>query len=179
MALPFTKDFIPFTPFLSADADGLMSNDSDLDTRSLVTHNQDGTLKSASVTTANITATSFYNIMSDVTPVTTSLQNAAAVTLPTVTAAHKYLINAIFQFTTDANISTYTAAIYEGANPYRTMLLTATGAAYWAAIPISIEFISSATGGQTINFKVSRGGTNGGQLYGSYSHYTIVDLGCA
>jgi len=129
--------------------------------------------------TAGLTATSFYNIMSDVTPVTTSLQNAATVTLPTVSAAHKYLINAIFQFTTDANISTYTAAIYEGANPQRTMLLTATGAGYWAAIPISMVFTSSATGGQTINFKVSRGGTNGGELYGAYSHYTIVDLGCA
>ena len=136
-------------------------------------------LADASVTTVKQTATSFYNIMSDVTPVTTSLQNAATVTLPTVSAAHKYLINAIFQFTTDANISTYTAAIYEGANPQRTMLLTATGAAYWAAIPISMVFTSSATGGQTINFKVSRGGTNGGELYGAYSHYTIVDLGCA
>lgn len=129
--------------------------------------------------TAGLTATSFYNIMSNVTPVTTSLQNAATITLPTVSAAHKYLINAIFQFTTDANISTYTAAIYEGANPQRTMLLTATGAGYWAAIPISMVFTSSATGGQTINFKVSRGGTNGGELYGAYSHYTIVDLGCA
>ena len=129
--------------------------------------------------TAGLTATSFYNIMSNVTPVTTSLQNAATITLPTVSAAHKYLINAIFQFTTDVNISTYTAAIYEGANPQRTMLLTATGAAYWAAIPISMVFTSSATGGQTINFKVSRGGTNGGELYGAYSHYTIVDLGCA
>jgi hypothetical protein len=136
-------------------------------------------LADASVTTVKQTATSFYNIMSDVTPVTTSLQNAATVTLPTVSAAHKYLINAIFQFTTDANISTYTAAIYEGANPQRTMLLTATGAGYWAAIPISMVFTSSATGGQTINFKVSRGGTNGGELYGAYSHYTIVDLGCA
>ncbi len=144
-----------------------------------VAHSDTGAITNASVTTAKQTATSFYNIMSDVTPVTTSLQNAATVTLPTVSAAHKYLINAIFQFTTDANISTYTAAIYEGANPQRTMLLTATGAAYWAAIPISMVFTSSATGGQTINFKVSRGGTNGGELYGAYSHYTIVDLGCA
>lgn len=114
--------------------------------------------------------------------VTTSDQVVASVTLPTVTAPHKYLITAIFapNHNNGTAIRDYTASIKSGSTLLRTATVSMSIGTYTATmIPITTIHTSSASGGETINFTIRRANDNGGLHQTTSSGYTIVDLGLA
>lgn len=161
-------------------------------------HDNDGTLKAGAVdvaavlasdvvTTAKIaagaatpdkqTAITWTNTMTTVVPISTSWQNAASLVMPATTVAHKYLINVTFNFTGISAVET-TARIAEGTTSIRQSYINPSSAAF-SPLPLTAIYTSPALGGQTINLQVSRTSGSGGALDGTWSHYSIVDLGCA
>lgn len=161
-------------------------------------HDNDGTLKAGAVdvaavlasdvvTTAKIaagaatpdkqTAITWTNTMTTVVPISTSWQNAASLVMPATTVAHKYLINVTFNFTGISAVET-TARIAEGTTSIRQSYINPSSAAF-SPLPLTAIYTSPALGGQTINLQVSRTSGSGGTLDGTWSHYSIVDLGRA
>lgn len=112
--------------------------------------------------------------------VTTAYQNAASITLPVVSAAHKYLIIANFQYTHAGGAATrdYTCAIRNGTSALKTISDTAIAGDFVHELSASHILTSSSTGGETINLSILRSTDNGGTL-SSASHYSIIDLGVA
>lgn len=143
-----------------------------------------GTLNGSKVTDATITTAkqvvssgTSAGMMSTVASLTTSWQSGASVTLPSVTQAHKYLINATFVFTDLSGVETSARIAQGSTNIQQSYVLPAAG--FYTPLPITCVFTSSATGGQTINFQALRSNGTGGGLAQWWSHYSIVDLGCA
>ena len=130
-----------------------------------------------SMTTANQTAITWTNTMTTVVPISTSWQNAMSLVMPATTVAHKYLINVTFNFTGISAVET-TARIAEGTTSIRQSYINPSSAAF-SPLPLTAIYTSPALGGQTINLQVSRTSGSGGTLDGTWSHYSIVDLGRA
>jgi len=155
-----------------------------------VTHNDNGTLKTGSVTNEKLaggitadklTPTTWTGSMSALNPVTTSYTNIASVTLPAVTSAHKYLIAASFYFNHNgvASARDYTGAIRNGTTTLVLATWSAAASEYINTVSVNTVFTSSSSGGETINFSVLRNVDNGGFVTASRAFYSIVDLGLA
>lgn len=144
-----------------------------------VAHSDTGAITNASVTTAKQTVSSGTSsgMMSTVATLTTSWQTGASVTLPSVTQAHKYLINATFVFTGLNGVETSARIAGGSTNIQQSYVFPTTD--FYTPLSITTVFTSSATGGQTVNFQASRSSGSGGGLSQWWSHYSIVDLGCA
>lgn len=161
-------------------------------------HDNDGTLKAGAVdvaavlasdvvTTAKIaagavttdkkTAITYTGIMAILTPITSSWQTGATVTLPSVQAAHKYLIIATFDFMDLTGVETSVRIAAQGSTMRQSYIMP-TGA-YFQPLTVNYVHTSTASGGEVITFQVSRTVGSGGTLSGYWSHYSIVDLGCA
>lgn len=140
-------------------------------------HDNDGTLKAGAVTPDKQTAITWTNTMTTVATLSTSWQNAVSLVMPATTVAHKYLINVTFNFTGISAVET-TARIAEGTTSIRQSYINPSSAAF-SPLPLTAIYTSPALGGQTINLQVSRTSGSGGTLDGTWSHYSIVDLGRA
>lgn len=134
-------------------------------------------ITNGAVTTDKMTATTFSGSMSGVASLSSTWQTGKSVTLPTVTAAHKYLVTATFIFSGVQNVETTARIAVSGISLVQSYVIP--GSNYFTPLTIPAIFTSSATGGQTIDFQAMRSTGTGGNLDSSWSLYTIVDLGRA
>lgn len=127
-----------------------------------------------------LTAWAVTGNMTAINPITTALTNQASVTLPSTTVAHKYLITATFSVSHQGQntVRDYTTAVRLGSTTLKTAVWSASTLTYLNPISINHIHTASASGGETINFSITRNVDNGGDL-SSISHYSIVDLGRA
>lgn len=137
-------------------------------------------LSNASATTAKQKAIAYFMGESDLIAITTSYTTVASQVLPAVTQAHKYLINCSFAINHLGGAANgYITQVAEGTNQIESGYTTLSSGSY-ISLPTawSCIFTSSASGGQTINFRIRNDTVNGGQSHWS-GKFTIVDLGCA
>jgi hypothetical protein len=147
------------------------------DLRSMTSAN----LKDATVTTAKQKATTLMLSETNGIALNTNYQAVASVTLPAVTAPHKYLINSVFAIANMGSTTnlTYAGYVYEGANGIGYVYGDMPSGSYtMPALNQTAIFTSSATGGQTITFGLKNVTATSGQS-SSAGSFTIVDLGCA
>lgn len=146
------------------------------DLRSMTSAN----LKDATVTTAKQKATTWALGETNGIALNTNYQAVASVTLPAVTAPHKYLINSVFAISNNSSTTnlTYAGYIYEGANGIGYVYWDAPSGSYVQTAAQTCIFTSSASGGQTITFGLRNVSATTGYS-SSAGSFTIVDLGCA
>lgn len=115
--------------------------------------------------------------MSSVTPTSTS-QSAASVTIPTLTAAHKYIVIGTFEFQNGGGTGReYFAEIVVGGSSLRRNYWNSVTGDYINTITLNMVYTSSATGGDIINFNVGQTTTGGSGSLTTRSEYSVVDLG--
>jgi len=139
------------------------------------------TMPNATVTTAKQKALSWCVNETDAISLTTSWATVASQVLPAVTQAHTYMVSCAFAVNHlgATTFPAYDYGIFEGANQIQTTYSEKISGSYITDIvPLFWTFTSSATGGQTINFKIKKVAGGGGQSHWS-GKFTIVDLGCA
>ncbi len=145
-----------------------------------VAHSDTGAITNASVTTAKQKAIAYFKSESDGIAITTSYVTVASQVLPVVTQAHKYLVSCSFAINHLAGAaSSYTTQVAEGTTEISAGY-TGLASGTYISLPSawSCIFTSSASGGQTLNFRIKNETTSGGQSHWS-GKFTIVDLGCA
>lgn len=123
--------------------------------------------------------TTYYVEEADAISLSTSHTTVATMSLPAVTAAHKYLINANFIANNAGGASIdYNAYIRINGSTVKQTVTTAIAGSYTFPIPMSMVFTSSASGGQTVTFTLTRSSGTGGMSHWGGT-FTIVDLGMA
>ena len=134
-------------------------------------------LAGGAATTDKNTAVVYSDGMSAV-GITTTDQVIASRTLPSYGANHIFLIIAHFEWTHAgaASVRDYTGSIKNGTTVLNSTVMTNENTTYARSMSVSSLFTSS--GGETINFTISRTTDNGGTSI-SRANYTIVDLGRA
>ena len=132
------------------------------------------------VMTSPKTAIAYFKSESDGIAITTSYVTVASQVLPVVTQAHKYLVSCSFAINHLAGAAnSYTTQVAEGTTEI-SIGYTGLASGTYVSLPSawSCIFTSSASGGQTLNFRIKNETTSGGQSHWS-GKFTIVDLGCA
>lgn len=110
----------------------------------------------------------------------TTYTTVASQVLPSVSAAHKYLITASFAINNNgAAGQEYLVSIAQGTTDIVTSYMGMPAGAYFTSpCTTTTIFTSSASGGQTINFRIKNAYNTAGKSHWS-GKFTIVDLGCA
>lgn len=126
-------------------------------------------------------AVAYTIVETDGVAITTSYTTVGSQVLPSVTAAHKYLITTSFAVNnlgSTTNLS-FTPEIAQGTTQISSSYITMPSGSYISApCSLSTIFTSSASGGQTINFRIKNETGNSGESHWS-GKFTIVDLGLA
>lgn len=137
----------------------------------LVSHDQTGAIKAPPAYAFSETA--------DIA-LSTTYATVASKVLPSVSAAHKYLITASFAINNNgAAYQEYSLSIAEGTTDITVSYMGVPAGVYFTSpCTTTAIFTSSASGGQTINFRIKNAYNTAGKSHWS-GKFTIVDLGLA